>query len=79
MAGIDKYTKIMLHNNGIDASTTFIDYSYSPKTVTANGNAQIDTAQKKFGTGSCLLDASSGTFLSLANSADFNPGGEDLD
>ncbi len=54
--GIDSYTKLMLHADGTDASTTFTDSALTPKTVTAAGNAQIDTAQKKFGTASLLLD-----------------------
>jgi hypothetical protein len=39
--------------------------------VTPNGTAQIDTAQKKFGTGSILLNGS-GNFLSAPDSDDFN-------
>jgi len=44
MAGIDSYTKLMLHCNGTDGSQTFTDSSPSPKDVTANGDAQINTA-----------------------------------
>ena len=43
------------------------------KTVTANGNASINTTTKKFGAGSCSLDGT-GDYLSLANHADFNFG-----
>lgn len=43
------------------------------KTVTANGNAQLDTAQKKFGTASALFGAQ-GDYLSIANNDDFNFG-----
>ncbi|MBT6515561.1 MAG: hypothetical protein HOK65_12415, partial [Crocinitomicaceae bacterium] len=39
--------------------------------MTPNGTAQIDTAQKKFGTGSILLNGS-GNFLSAPDSDDFN-------
>jgi hypothetical protein len=43
------------------------------KPVTANGDAQVDTSVKKFGTGSCLLDGT-GDYLSIssADDADFS-------
>ena len=67
---IDVYTKLLLHCDGSDASTTFADASTFAHTVTASGNAQIDTAQSKFGGGSLLLDGSS-DHLSLDSSSDF--------
>lgn len=39
--GIDSYTKLMLHMDGDELSTTFTDSALTPKTVTANGNARI--------------------------------------
>ncbi len=72
MAGIDSYTKLILHCNGIDESTTFIDESDSSHTVTAQGNAQIDTAQKKFGTASGLFDGND--HLSIPDSDDWDFG-----
>lgn len=66
MAGIDSYVKLMLHCNGVDGSTTITDSSSSPHTLTAQGDAQIDTAQKEFGTGSLLVSSTSG----YVNSAD---------
>jgi sugar lactone lactonase YvrE len=47
---------LLLHGDGTSGSTTITDSSSSPKTVTVNGNAQIDTAVKKFGTGSIEFD-----------------------
>ncbi len=41
---------------GTDGSTTFLDESPAGRALTANGNAQIDTAQFKFGASSLLLD-----------------------
>lgn len=73
MAGIDAFTKLMLHCDGTDASTTFTDSSLSPKTMTARGNAQIDTAQFKFGTASGLFDGT-GDFVDTPDSADFTLG-----
>lgn len=69
--GIDTYTKLMLHMNGTDASTTFTDSSSSARTVTVAGDAQIDTAQSKFGGASGLFDGT-GDWLTVANHADFD-------
>lgn len=72
-AGADSYTKLLLHCNGTDGSTTFTDSGVTGHTVTANDNAQVDTAQKKFGTGSALFDGISDS-LSVPASADFDVG-----
>lgn len=69
--GNDSYTTLLLHTNGTDASTTFSDSSSSSKSVTANGNAQIDTAQSKFGSASGYFDGS-GDYLTTADSSDFD-------
>jgi hypothetical protein len=74
---IDNYTKLLLHFNGANGSTTFTDSETTPKTVTANGNAQISTAQSKFGGASGLFDGT-GDYLTLADSADFAFGTEDF-
>jgi hypothetical protein len=47
---------LLLHCDGTNGSTTIVDSSGSPKTVTAVGNAQISTAQSKFGGASLLFD-----------------------
>jgi hypothetical protein len=47
---------LLLHGDGTNGSTTITDNSPSPKTVTANGNAQISTAQSKFGGASIAFD-----------------------
>ena len=71
MSGIDNYTKLLLHCDGADASTTFTDSSLIPKTVTRQGDAQIDTAQYKFGGASGLFDGT-GDYLTVAQHNDFN-------
>ena len=68
----DANTKLLLHCNGTDASTTFTDSSTSAHTVTANGNAQIDTAQSKFGGASGLFDGT-GDYLSVPYNANLAP------
>ena len=47
---------LLLHGDGANGSTTIIDSSPSPKTVTAVGDAQISTAQSKFGGSSIAFD-----------------------
>src|SRR5690242_7612579 len=47
---------LLMGFNGTDGSTTFTDESSFARTATAGGNAQIDTAWSKSGTGSLLLD-----------------------
>ena len=55
MAAVDdSYSKALLHLNGTDASTTITDESGT--SWTANGNAQIDTNNSKFGNSSGLFD-----------------------
>lgn len=64
--------RLLLNGDGPNATTSFIDLSSAPRTVTANGNAQVSTAQSKFGVGSIRLDGA-GDFLSVANSPDTQP------
>lgn len=68
---------LLLHMDGSDGSTTFTDNSPSPRTMTANGNAQIDTAQSKFGGASGLFDGS-GDWVSTPANAAFNFGTGDF-
>ena len=58
------YVKLLAHFDGADGSTTFTDSSNAAHTVTADGGAQIDTAQSKFGGASLLLDGD-GDFLRI--------------
>ena len=73
---VDSFTKLLLHFDGADASTTFRDDSPSPKTFTASGNAQIDTADSKFGGASGLFDGT-GDYISSTDHADFALGSGD--
>jgi hypothetical protein len=75
--GNDSFTKLLLHMDGADASTTFTDSSASAHTVTANGNAQIDTAQSKFGGASGLFDGT-GDVLTTPDSTDWTFGSGDF-
>lgn len=73
----DSQTVLLLHCDGTDGSTAFTDSSLSAKTVTVNGNAQIDTAQSVFGGASGLFDGT-GDYLSLADSVDWDFGTGDF-
>jgi hypothetical protein len=66
----DSNTVLLIHADGTDASTVFRDDNGAreQKGISANGNAQVSTAQSKFGGASALFDGS-GDYLSLgANS-----------
>ncbi len=68
---------LLLGFEGADASTTFTDESPSPKTMTAVGNAQIDTAQFKYGSASGLFDGT-GDSVSTPDAAAFTLGTSDF-
>lgn len=68
---------LLLHGNGANGSTSFPDSSKNALTVTANGNAQVSTSVKKFGTGSISLDGA-GDYLSILNNAVFSFGTGDF-
>lgn len=74
MATDDGYTVSLLHMDGADASTTFTDES--GKVWTAYGNAQIDTAQSKFGGASGLFDGT-GDYIYTSHN-DFKAGTADF-
>jgi hypothetical protein len=62
---------LLLHMNGFNGSTAFTDGSASPKLVSAVSQAQISTAQSKFGGASALFDGA-GDYLSVSNSSFMN-------
>lgn len=69
-------TKVLLHFNGTDTSTLIFDSAMgktAKKDWTAAGNAQLDTAQFKFGPTSLLCDGT-GDWVTCADSADFTLG-----
>jgi len=72
------YRKLAIHCDGANGSTTFTDIH--GKTVTANGNAQISTAQYPALTGktsSAYFDGN-GDYLSIPDSADWHLGSGDF-
>jgi alkaline phosphatase len=59
---------ILLHFDGTNNSTSIVDSSSGARSVTANGDAKISTAQSKFGESSLLLLGNSDYLTSSANS-----------
>lgn len=66
---------LLLHCDGVNGGTTFTDNSPSPKTVTANGTAQISTAQSKFGGASAYFDGTTNCYAQSNASAAYDLGG----
>lgn len=77
MAGINGQTLLLLSCDGTDGATTFPD-DVSRHTLTAAGNAQVDTANPKWGTGALLLDGT-GDWLTAPDSADWDIAGSASD
>jgi hypothetical protein len=78
--GNDQYTKVLLHFDGDDASTTFTDVAAGAATThtwTASGNAQLDTAYSKFGGSSAAFDGT-GDWISSSHNDDFEIGASDF-
>lgn len=65
--GVDANCVLMCHCEGADASTTLTDSSASAHSSTAGGNAQIDTADKKWGSACALFDGT-GDYFSFPDS-----------
>ena len=70
--GNDAYVKLLIQGDQADgtAGTSILDSETSAKTITAVGNAQVDTSQAKFGIGSILFDGT-GDYLTVPDSADW--------
>jgi hypothetical protein len=64
---------LLLHGDGANGSTVIRDSSSRMNTVTAVGNAQISTAQSKFGGASIAFDGT-GNYLTVPDNADFEFG-----
>lgn len=58
------YTRLLLPFNGSNGATSTTDESAAGRSVAFNGDAQLSTAQKKFGTAALLLDGT-GDYLTI--------------
>lgn len=63
---------LLLPLDGADAATSATDQSNENHTITFNGNAQLDTAQFKFGTASALFDGTS-DYISIPDALSLSP------
>jgi len=61
-------TKLLLNFEDADQAISTTDESPLVHSITFNGDAQVDTAQFKFGTASCLFDGT-GDYLSIPNTS----------
>ena len=61
----DKDVEVLLHGDGANASTTFIDNGVKKRTINAFGNAQLSNTQSKFGGTSMYFDGSAGTRIEI--------------
>lgn len=62
---------LLLLFNGVDAATSTVDFSEKGHSVNFTSTAQLDTAVKKFGSASLLLDGASDD-INIADSDDWN-------
>ena len=61
---------LLLSGDGSNGSTSFTDLSNSSHSITVNGDTQVNTSTKKYGTGSIEFDGS-GDRLTVPASSDF--------
>ena len=68
---VDSSTKLLLHFDGVNGSSTFVDDGYTKHTITTNGTVQHTTSTKKFGPSSGLFWGTD-DYLSIQNHADWD-------
>jgi hypothetical protein len=71
------YTSLLLHMDGTNASTSFVDSGPNALAVTVNGDAKISTSQSKFGGASAYFDGT-GDYLIAPSGTQFNYGTGDF-
>ena len=76
-AGGGADTVLLLHLDGTDGSTTITDASTYAHSVTAQGGAQLKTAQKQFGSASVFLEGTA-AYLYATYHSKFNFGANDF-
>lgn len=75
--GIDPACVLLLHGDGANASTTIVDSSPLAHTMTAQGDAQLTTAEKVFGSASMTFDGA-GDYVDTPDNADLALGALDF-
>lgn len=69
---------LLMHCDGSDGSTAFVDDSLNSHVLTAFGSAAISTTQQRFGTGSALFGVGAGNFVAAPANTSFNFGSGDF-
>ncbi|MDH3325009.1 MAG: LamG domain-containing protein, partial [Candidatus Peregrinibacteria bacterium] len=77
VSGVDSNTKLMIHSDDSDGSTTFVDSSSFAQGITASGGAHHEVDQQKFGTTSIYFDGID-DYIDVASSAEFAFGDGDF-
>lgn len=75
--GNDSYTKLLVHSDDTDGSTTFVDSSGSEHTITSNGDSHHETDQQKIGASSIYFDGTD-DYITLEDSDDWDFGSGDF-
>ena len=72
----DSYTKLLIHSDGPNNGTSFVDSSGTPKTVTRNADVIHDTANHiaSIGSSALFFDGTPNCYLEIADHADFDAG-----
>jgi len=73
----DNNVSLLLNGDGSDGSTAISDLSSNSLSLTIEGNTQIDTAIKKYGTGSIKFDGNS-DYIQLPNDDVLSMGTDDF-
>ena len=68
---IDSATKLLIHSDTTDGSTTFVDSSAGAHTDTVAGDIHHETDQAKFGASSIHFDGNATDYLTYPDSADW--------
>lgn len=74
----DSYTKLLIHSDTSDESTSYSDSSGQNHTVNRNGTVNHDTAQAKIGATSIRFGGTSSDWLNSGNHADWSFGTGDF-
>ncbi len=77
VSGVDSFTKLLLHMEGANGSTSFVDSSGSAHTLTAHGDVHISTIYSRIDAGSGEFDGT-GDYLTIPAHNDFVFGAGDF-
>lgn len=76
MSGVDGFTKFLCHFNGVDGAQAYT--AETGQVITFVNSAQLDIAQKKFGTSSLLLERDTDDYITTPLTDDLKFGSGDF-